>query len=156
MFYDLHFLTVNFRYIFYLSSVKLLKFISFFLIAFVFFGSTGANFFIHHCNKDGDSFSIIIKGNHTCNTKESLDSCCRKAEKQSGCCSDEVKTFKSDFDFVNKEFTPHFITFSITTQKSRSILFSSLTGYSKSKILYDPPPILYHANILIYNQVFRI
>ena len=135
--------------------MKMVKYLSFVLVAFVFIGSAGVSMFIHHCNEDGDSLSFFIQKNHNCK-KEAVSSCCSIQEQEGNCCSDEVKTLKSEFNFVNEvsKFQLNFS--SLLVPKIIYSFKNVLVVLNKTQLFYDPPPLLYHSNITIFNQVFRI
>lgn len=133
-----------------------LKIISFLIITSVFLGNIGSTIFVHHCEKEGDSFSIFTKIDHSCST-QIQKTCCSFEKKDNSCCSDEVKHVKNDVKVfkVNKNFK---------LWKS-SFNYSSDVEFSFSKFIvselvtitfYDPPPLFYDLHINILNQVFRI
>ena len=135
--------------------MKMVKYLSFVLVAFVFIGSAGVSMFIHHCNEDGDSLSFFFQEHDKCK-KEASISCCSVKEQEDNCCSDEVKTLKADYNFVNQiskiQFKPSVSFVSKTNYTLQRVLFDFNTNY----LFYDPPPLLYHSNILVFNQVFLI
>ena len=135
--------------------MKMVKYLSFVLVAFVFICSAGVSMFTHHCKEDGDSLSFFIQKNHNCK-KEALSSCCSIQEQEGNCCSDEVKTLKSEFNFVN-EISKFQLNFSpLSVPKIIYSFQNVLVELDNAYLFYDPPPLLYHSNITIFNQVFRL
>lgn len=135
--------------------MNFLKIISFLIITSVFIGNIGSTIFIHHCEKEGDSFSIFKEVEHSCDVVVEK-SCCSIEKKDDACCSDEIKQLKSDVKIfkVNKNFklNNQFIYFS-----DFQILFSEKISRELDFIIfYDPPPLFYNVHINILNQVFQI
>jgi len=136
--------------------MRITVFLSFVLSALVFAGSIGTSIFIHHCSIDGDSHSLFIESEHKCKEEEKK-SCCQKQEINEDCCSDEVQTLKSDFEFCNHQTILKFSSISYFVKPNKNFQANnSKPLFLKSVFYYDPPPLLYHSNVLTLNQVFRI
>lgn len=136
--------------------MNFLKIISFLIITSVFIGNIGSTIFIHHCEKDGDTFSIFKEVEHSCDVVVEKSCCSIDNNDDDSCCSDEIKQIKSDVKIfkVNNNFklNNQFIYFSDFQISFPKKLISELDFIN----FYDPPPLFYNAHINILNQVFII
>jgi hypothetical protein len=128
-------------------------------LCFVFFGSTGFYVFVHQCQMDGVETSLYFKSEHICQDEVEVESCCQKPEpeEKNDCCSDELKIFQVDYDYVESIPTFPFISANFELQELSFVLetIANLAEEEKGQIKINDPPTVSGRMRVIQNQQFR-
>lgn len=128
------------------------------MILFVFIGNIGINVFIHSCDENGSSTSIIVKVDEHCDDQiKRKQTCCNENEVKDDCCKDEVKIYHLKFEY-SQSYDLHVPILAVAYDKPCFRFGEVLpTKTDQEGFITRPPPKRPNGQkLLILNQVFRI
>jgi len=129
-------------------------------ILFLFSGTVGVDIYMHTCQKDGTSVSLVFNAFEECEYPdehlEEEEGCCDSQKKDDNCCDNEEDYFKIKLDFSQDAY--HFAFIAIP-QDLFQYSFYEFELPSTNEIIptnYANPPPLDSRQLLIEHQTFLI